>query len=268
MDELFWISLAVKMLAAAVIVLLAAKVVERIDPFLGAMVATLPISAGPNYVFLAMEHGAVFISQSALVSLTINAGTSAFITIYAFLAQRMGAVSSTAGGMLGWLVVALLLADLAPPLPVALAINFGGLLLAVVATRHLIVAGRPKMPLVAKWWDIPFRAFVVMSLTASVLIVARLAGPTVAGVGALMPVVFASLTLILHPRIGGPASAEVAINGIAGMFGIALALAAVHLTAIPLGATAALLFGLLICIAWNAMLILIRYLRMARPAGA
>ena len=33
-------------------------VVERAGPLVGAMVATLPITAGPAYAFLAAEHGA------------------------------------------------------------------------------------------------------------------------------------------------------------------------------------------------------------------
>lgn len=268
MDETFLIGLGIKMLVAAAIVVVAAKVVERMDAFFGAMIATLPISAGPSYIFLAMEHGAAFIADSALVSVAINTGTSGFIAVYSYLAQRCGAVVSTVGGLLAWFGIALVLADQAPPLAAALAINLGGLLLALLATRWLIVPGRPKPPLQSKWWDVPFRALVVMSLTASVLIAARLLGPKAAGIGALMPVVFASLTLILHPRLGGSATAEVMINSIVGMFGIASALAVVHLTAVPLGAAPALSLGLLTCLVWNAILILVRTTRVGRPARA
>ena len=34
----------------------------------GALVATLPISAGPSYVFLALDHDAAFIAEGALAS--------------------------------------------------------------------------------------------------------------------------------------------------------------------------------------------------------
>ena len=42
---------------------------------IGALVATLPISAGPSYIFLAIDHDAAFIAEGALASLPINAAT-------------------------------------------------------------------------------------------------------------------------------------------------------------------------------------------------
>ena len=42
MPDPFWILLAAKMTTTAIIVVAASKVVERLGPFLGAMVATLP----------------------------------------------------------------------------------------------------------------------------------------------------------------------------------------------------------------------------------
>ncbi len=261
LDELFWISLGAKMLATAGIVLLAAKVIERSDAFIGAMVATLPVSAGPAYVFLAMEHDDAFIASASLVSLNINTGVSAFITVYAFAAQRLGAVSSTVVALACWLALGLANSAWLPPLPVALAVNFSAALLAMLATRRLLVPGRSKPAAVAKWWDLPFRAALVMALVAAVLIAARLAGPRAAGIGALTPVVLASLTLILHPRIGGPASAEVMINCLPGMIGIASALAVLHVAAVPLGSPLALTLGLLTCIVWNSMLTIVRQRR-------
>jgi hypothetical protein len=61
----FWLTLLVKMLASAALVVGASLVVERAGPLTGAMIATLPISAGPNYVYLAMEHGDAFLRASA-----------------------------------------------------------------------------------------------------------------------------------------------------------------------------------------------------------
>ena len=266
LDELFWIGLGAKMLATACIVLLAAKIIERSDAFIGAMVATLPVSAGPAYVFLAMEHDDAFIATASLVSLNINTGVSAFITVYAYAAQRLGAVLSTLIALAIWLVLGLAMSYWLPPLPLALAVNFCAALVAMAATRRLLVPARQKPTAVSRWWDLPFRAALVMSLVAGVLIAARLAGPWAAGIGALTPVVLASLTLILHPRIGGPASAEVMINCLPGMIGIASALAVLHVTAVPLGSPLALTLGLATCVVWNSMLLIVRQRR--ATAGA
>lgn len=107
MLDSFWIMLAAKMTTTAIIVVAASKVVERVGPFIGAMVATLPISAGPSYIFLAAEHGADFVHRAALVSLATNAATFGFGALYALLARSR-------------------------PLPIALGVSFGLWLVAAV----------------------------------------------------------------------------------------------------------------------------------------
>ena len=50
---------------------------------------------------------------------------------------------------------------------------------------------------------------------------------------ALFPVVFTSMMLILHPRIGGPATAAVIANGGWGLIGFGIAIAVLHVAALP-----------------------------------
>jgi len=49
---------------AVAIVVSASRAAERAGPFIGAMIATLPVSTGPVYVFLAIDHGAPFIADT------------------------------------------------------------------------------------------------------------------------------------------------------------------------------------------------------------
>src|SRR6185312_4450144 len=65
----FWITLRYKMLATAALVVSVSMLVERVGPFLGAMIATLPISAGPALVFVAMDRGPAFLEASARTGL-------------------------------------------------------------------------------------------------------------------------------------------------------------------------------------------------------
>ena len=58
--------LALRMLIAGCFVVLASRAAERAGPLVGALVATLPISAGPAYLFLALDHGPAFLAESAL----------------------------------------------------------------------------------------------------------------------------------------------------------------------------------------------------------
>ena len=66
----------------------------------------MPISAGPSYVFLALDHSAAFIAECALASLAINAATLFLMLIYVVLAQRCNALVSIGGAMAVWIVLA------------------------------------------------------------------------------------------------------------------------------------------------------------------
>ena len=71
----FLLTLVLRMAVTAAFVVTASIITERSGPVIGALVATLPISAGPSYVFLALDHDAAFIAEGALASLPINAAT-------------------------------------------------------------------------------------------------------------------------------------------------------------------------------------------------
>ena len=74
-DLAFILTLALRMAVTAAFIVSASVITERSGPVIGALVATLPISAGPSYVFLALDHDAGFVAQSALASLPVNAAT-------------------------------------------------------------------------------------------------------------------------------------------------------------------------------------------------
>ena len=62
----FLLTLGLRMAITAAFVVTASIVTERSGPVIGALIATLPISAGPSYVFLALDHDAAFIAEGAL----------------------------------------------------------------------------------------------------------------------------------------------------------------------------------------------------------
>ena len=68
----FLLTLGFRMAITAAFVVSASIITERSGPAIGALVATLPISAGPSYVFLAFDHDASFIAQGASASLTFS----------------------------------------------------------------------------------------------------------------------------------------------------------------------------------------------------
>jgi hypothetical protein len=83
-------------------------------------------------------------------------------------------------------------------------------------------------------------------------------GPKLTGILAVFPIVMLSLMLILHPRIGGAATAAIIANTMWGLVGFALSVLALHVTVVPLGAPLALAFALAVAVATNITIFLVR----------
>jgi hypothetical protein len=64
-------------------------------------------------------------------------------------------------------------------------------------------------------------------------------------------VVFTSMMLILHPRIGGPPTAAVLANSGWGLMGFGIAIAVLHVAALRFGSAAALSLALMTGVSWN-----------------
>jgi hypothetical protein len=248
-DLTFILTLALRMAVTAAFVVSASVITERSGPVIGALVATLPISAGPSYVFLALDHDAAFVAEGALASLPINAATIFLGLTYVMLAQRHSALVSFSGAVAVWLVLAALERTVHWSLAgglVANVIAYAICLPLLARFRHV------KMPLITRrWYDIPLRALLVSTLVATVVTLSGWVGPNVSGTIALFPVVFTSMMLILHPRIGGPPTAAVIANSGWGLMGLGIAIAVLHVAALRFGSVVGLSLALMICVSWN-----------------
>jgi hypothetical protein len=94
----------------------------------------------------------------------------------------------------------------------------------------------------------------VATLVAIVVSTSSWVGPRISGIIALYPVVFSSIMVILHPRIGGPPTAAVLANSAWGLLGFGMAIAVLHVAAEWFGSAAGLGLALATCIAWNLTL--------------
>jgi hypothetical protein len=245
----FLLSLALRMAVAAAFVVSASMITERSGPAIGALIATLPISGGPSYVFLAMDHGDAFIAQSALASVPMNSASVLMSMAYILLVQRFGLAVSLAGGLASWLTVAFVVSAFEWSLTGGILLNVLTFAICLPLAQRFRIA---KMPLVtSRWYDIPLRAALVATLVAVVVTMSGVVGPRISGVIALFPAAYTSLILILTPRIGGPATAALLANGQWGLIGFGLGVLTIHLGALPLGRAAALSLALAVCVLWN-----------------
>jgi hypothetical protein len=248
-DLAFILALALRMAITAAFVVTASVITERSGPVIGALVATLPISAGPSYVFLALDHDASFIAEGALASLPINAATIFLGLTYVVLAQRQNAAVSCLGAVAVWMALASAVRTIHWSLAGGLIANAVAFAICVPLLRRF---RNVKMPLITRrWYDIPLRALLVAMLVATVVTLSGWVGPKVSGMIALFPVVFTSMMLILHPRIGGPPTAAVIANSGWGLMGLGIAIAVLQVAALRFGSIVGLSLALATCVSWN-----------------
>jgi len=248
-DLAFILTLVLRMTITAAFVVTASVITERSGPALGALVATLPISAGPSYVFLALDHDAAFIAEGALASLPVNAATIFLGLTYVVLAQRQSAIVSCLTAVAVWIALASVIRSVQWTLTGGLIANAVAFAICVPLLRRF---RHVKMPLITRrWYDIPLRALLVATLVATVVTASGWVGPKISGIIALFPVVFTSMMLILHPRIGGPPTAAVLANSAGGLMGLGIAIAVLHIAALRFGSAIGLSLALTICVSWN-----------------
>ena len=254
-DLYFVLTLIVKMAVTAGFVVAATVTAERAGPVVGGLVATLPISAGPVYVFLAMDHDPHFIAQSAVASLVVNAANGTLAVVYVWLAQKRSLAVSLAGAMLAWFVAVLALRSVEWKLLSAAAMNLLVLTLCVLLTRELRHVRMPAFH--ARWPDFALRAAMVAILVGAVVTFSFQLGPTWSGVLAVFPVVLPSIIIVMHPRHGGRASAAVLANAPIGLVGFAFACMVLHVAAEPLGNPAGLALALATSIGWSLLMMVL-----------
>jgi len=261
-DLYFALTLIVKMAVTAAFLLLATVTAERAGPLIGGLVATLPISAGPVYVFLALDHDAHFIAQSALGSLVTNSFNVIFALTYAMLAQKRGLLVSLGGAFAAWVALIWTSGFVTWTLFTAILLN-----MVIVAGAFWLSAPlrHAPMPRVRRrWYDLMLRATMVALLVGIVVTLSFRIGPRASGNLAVFPIVLSSIMIILHRRVGGPATAAVMANAVIGLGGFAIAVVVLNLTADRLGSALALSLTLAVSVGCNLLLFLMRQRAVAK----
>lgn len=256
---MLWLPILVKAVSTGLVVVLAAVVAEAVGPFWGALVACLPVSGGPAYVFLAMQHDAGFVAASALSSLAANAATAVFLVVYALEAERLPLRWGLGAALAAWCVVCVLVHQVAWTPGRAVALNmiaYGAGFWLVRGVPRVAIA--PRSTAVRRWFDLPLRAGMVAVFVTGVVVGSAALGPAVTGIAAVFPISLSSLLVMVRPRIGGAASALLAVSALRAMLGFGLGLLVLHLAIPPFGVAAALGGGLLATVVWSGLLLVLK----------
>ena len=251
------VALFIKLGLTAALVLVATGFATRFGAFIGAMIAAVPISVGPAYLFSAMEHDDAFVAQSALISLGVNPMTAVFLLVCAALVERFGIVVALLAGVGAWFVGALLITELGLTFEQACLLNAVVFAICIYLSRSLLgdVTGQTAK---RGWLDTLLRVVAVVSVVGAAVIAGRWVGPKAFGLVAPIPVVWISMSVVTFARLGGATCSAVMANGIVPMVGFWLGMSALHLLAVAYGSTVALLAALALSVGFTLGLTLLR----------
>ncbi len=259
MSAALWLPPLVRALTTALLVVTASVVAEAIGPFGGALVASLPVTTGPTYVFLSLQHGDEFVAAGALTSCAANAATGLFLAVYAGLMGRISPWLCLAAAELSWCAAGVAVQQVTWTPWSALLLNL------VVYGAGLLLMRRVRLPdsIAAaparrRWFELPLRAAVVALFVTLVVAISTVLGPRATGVVAAFPVGFTSLFVIVQQRLGPRAAAQLAISALPPMLGFGAMVLVLHLAVMPLGRWAALAVALPVSVLWSVAMLLLR----------
>ena len=255
----FLVAPLIRAAAAAAVVVSASVLAEAVGPFWGGLVVSLPISAGPAYVMLGLQHDPAFIALGALGSLAANAVTILYMLAIILLSPRVRWTHCLLVALALWFALAWLIRQITWGLGSVVLLNVAVFAIALlVASRVRPSGGITGKPRPRRWFDLPMRALLVGGLTTTVVTASRWLGPSLTGMAAVFPIAMTGLALIVLPRLGGVATSILFSSTLRAMPGFAIALLVLHLTAMPLGTWLGMLSALLAQLGFSAVLLLTR----------
>lgn len=252
-----WVPIFIKMASTALAVTLASTVAEAFGPVWGALAASLPVSAGPVYIFLVLSNDAHFVADSALGSCAATAATILFLAVYVRLVGSGRGSIALPVAVAVWLGLACSIHAMGVTPLMALLMNATAFVAGLWLTRGTLLSEAGVAPLIRSRFDLPIRAGIVALFVAVVVGLSHALGPSATGTLAAFPIVFVVMIAVLRKRIGSNACAVLAATALKAMGGFALMLLVLALTVVPLGGAIALTLALATTLSWSASLIFI-----------
>lgn len=258
LSELPFAAIALRMCAVAVVVVTVALISERVGPFFGAMVASLPTYTGPIFVFLALDFPPEHLSRVAVAAVASCGVIPVNVLIYGLLARRgHSMIVSLLGAFGAWFACAIFVQLYDWTLVEAFIFAVPIFAVALLIAPYFMDAV-PQKAGQRSLLDLAVRVLMVTSVVGCVNASSPFLPAQLTGILAIIPIVTASLIIVLHGRIGGPATAALLAHTIGGLIGMLFALTFVAATIVAWGPVFSLSSGLAICVLWNLMLIVAR----------
>lgn len=178
---------------------------RKLGPARAGFLAALPAIGAPVLGLLVAEQGPVFGTTAAFAAAIGAASTMVFAWVYAASAHRHQAGACLALGYLAYFVVTAALAPVPARLPYALLVPLLAWWLTLRSFPRPRAASLPAKP---PRWDLTTRMAATLALVLAVTGLARIVGPTLAGLLTPIPIITAVFAFFSRRDAGPDAAIE------------------------------------------------------------
>ena len=232
--------LLLKLTLAPSLVAVATLVARRWGPRAGGILIGFPLSTGPIFIFLAIEHGLDFAQKATVGILFGLVGVATFALAYAVVSRRTGWIGSLVVAVMGFFAVSAVVSQIeAQAVGAGLAAYTALLLVALMVRppRSNPVRGRPPR------WDLPLRMAAAAILTLTITEAANSLGPVLSGIIGTYPVVTTVVVAFTHHQWGRAAAVGMLRGSVLSWISFASCFLAIGLTLEVIGLAPSLILG-------------------------
>jgi hypothetical protein len=245
-------ALLLKVTLAPLLVAAATLVANRWGPGVGGLLMGLPLTTGPIFLLLTIDHGTHFGFGATLGILCGLVGLAAFAVVYTAVSAWKGCIASLSLATVAFFAVS---AGIRRPgsdlLIAAVAAWFAQLVALAVIRRPGLEVARANAP----WWDLWARMFAVAVLTLAVTTMAAKLGPELSGIVGTFPVAITVVVAFTHQQSGRDGAVGMLRGCVLSWISFASCFVMIGLSIESLGTGLAIALGLLAAMATSAMVL-------------
>ncbi|MGH1439201.1 MAG: hypothetical protein ACRBBR_03725 [Cellvibrionaceae bacterium] len=227
-------SLAIKMLATTIVVIMVTIAVPRVGAAIGGALSGVPMVIGPGFFFMLNTHTPEFIADAAIYGLLAMCINQLFLLTYIVIAYRASALQSITGAIVIWFSIAYVLQPVSLNLLFVTTLFFISVCVAYFSARRFCTLGN-NIEGEENYYLLFLRAIMAGILVAVVTVSAHHIGAEWSGLLIAFPIGYTVLSITIHQQYGSASVISVLHAAMLGAIGLmsfcfALAITVHHFT--------------------------------------
>jgi hypothetical protein len=251
--------LLVKLILAPLLVAVVTLIMRKWGAKVGGLLMGLPLTTGPIFLFLAIDHGPRFAARASVGILFGLIGLAAFAVAYALSSVRFGWVGCLGFASAAFLAFSVTASRLGSGIVVGASSAWIALLLASSLMRgpRLETAPPPPPPgpPPSSWWEIWVRMVAVAALTLATTALAGKLGPVLSGIAGTYPVAITVMVVFTHIELGRAAAAAMLRGSVLSWFAFASCFLVIGVLIEELGIAASMSCGALAAVITSVLVL-------------